>query len=90
MLDASPTALGLAANERVTEIMFVFGQVKAGFAQVETPYIHGHVVQGLANHTSFVNVADVGGLYNGQWIMGVSRWATSVYAKPEPLPRTGY
>ena len=28
--------------------------------------------------------------YNGQWIMGVSRWVTSVYAKPEPLPRTGY
>ena len=90
VLDASPTALGLAANEKVTELMVVFGQVKAGFAQVETPYIHGTVAQGLANGSAFVNVADVGGLYNGQWIMGVSRWVTSVYAKPEPLPRTGY
>lgn len=90
VLDASPTALGLAANEKVTEFMVVFGQVKAGFAQVETPYIHGTVAQGLANNSSFVNVADVGGLYNGQWIMGVSRWVTSVYAKPKPLPRTGY
>ena len=90
VLDASPTALGLAANEKVTEFMVVFGQVKAGFAQVETPYVHGTVAQGLANNSSFVNVADVGGLYNGQWIMGVSRWVTSVYAKPEPLPRTGY
>ena len=90
VLDASPTALGLAANEKVTEFMVVFGQVKAGFAQVETPYIHGTVAQGLANNSSFVNIADVGGLYNGQWIMGVSRWGTSVYAKPEPLPRTGY
>ena len=90
MLDASPTALGLAANEKVTEFMVVFGAVKAGFAQVETPCIHGSVAQGLSNDSSFVNVADVGGLYNGQWIMGVSRWVTSVYAKPEPLPRTGY
>ena len=90
VLDASPTALGLAANEKVTEFMYVFGQVKAGFAQVETPYIHGTVAQGLTNNASFVNVADVGGLYNGQWIMGVSRWVTTVYAKPEPLPRTGY
>ena len=90
VLDASPTALGLAANEKVTEFMAVFGQVKSGFAQVETPYIHGTVAQGLANNSSFVNIADVGGLYNGQWIMGVSRWVTSVYAKPEPLPRTGY
>lgn len=90
VLDASPTALGLAANEKVTEFMYVFGQVKAGFAQVETPYIHGTVAQGLANNSSFVNIADVGGLYNGQWIMGVSRWVTAVYAKPEPLPRTGY
>ena len=90
VLDASPTALGLAANEKVTEFMYVFGQVKAGFAQVETPYIHGTVAQGLTNSVSFVNVADVGGLYNGQWIMGVSRWVTTVYAKPEPLPRTGY
>ena len=90
VLDASPTALGLASNEKVTEFMVVFGAVKAGFAQVETPCIHGTVAQGLSNDSSFVNVADVGGLYNGQWIMGVSRWVTSVYAKPEPLPRTGY
>ena len=34
VLEASPAALGLAANERVTEIMFVFGTVKGGFGQV--------------------------------------------------------
>ena len=91
VLDASPAALGLAANERVTEFMVVFGAVKAGFAQVETPYIYGAVKKGLSNGSSFVNVADVGGLYNGQWIMGVSRWVTSVYAKTSTkLPKTGY
>ena len=35
-LAASSVALGLAANERVTEVMFVFGQAPAGFAQVES------------------------------------------------------
>ena len=39
-LAASATALGLASNERVTEIMFVFGQAPAGFAQVEKPMLY--------------------------------------------------
>ena len=90
VLDARPATLGLAANERVTEIMYVFGTVKAGFAEVETAYIYGTVRNGLSNGSSIVNVADVGGLYNGQWIMAVSRWNTSVYAKTTPLPKTGY
>ena len=91
MLEASPAALGLASNERVTEIMFVFGTVKGGFGQVETAYIHGNVVNGLANGSSIVNVADVGGVYNGQWIQAVSRWVTKVYAQTiTTLPKTGY
>ncbi len=89
-LAASPAALGLAANERVTEIMFVFGQAPAGFAQVEAPVLYCTSVNGLAAGSSFVNVADVGGVYNGQWVQAVSRWVTTVYGKPEPLPRTGY
>ena len=90
-LDASPAALNLAANERITEIMFVFGSVGAGFAQGETPYLYGTVANGLAGGSSFVNVADIGGLYNGQWIMGVSRWVTKVYSKTLiTLPQTGY
>ena len=91
VLDARPAALGLAANERVTEVMFVFGNVKAGFAQVETPYIYAAARSGLANNSGIVNVADVGGLYNGQWIQAVSRWLTTVYTKTTvKLPKTGY
>ena len=91
VLEARPAALGLAANERVTEIMFVFGTVKAGFAEVETAYLYGTVNKGLSNGSSIVNVADVGGLYNGQWIQGVSRWLTTVYTKTTTkLPKTGY
>ena len=91
VLDTRPAVLGLAANERVTEVMFVFGNVKAGFAQVETPYIYATARSGLANNASVVNVADVGGLYNGQWIQAVSRWLTTVYTKTTvKLPKTGY
>ena len=91
VLDARPAILGLAANERVTEVMFVFGNVKAGFAQVETPYIYATARSGLANNASVLNVADVGGLYNGQWIQAVSRWLTTVYTKTTvKLPKTGY
>ena len=91
VLDARPAVLGLAANERVTEVMFIFGNVKAGFAQVETPYLYATARSGLANNSGIVNVADVGGLYNGQWIQAVSRWLTTVYTKTTvKLPKTGY
>ena len=90
-LAASSVALGLASNERVTEIMFVFGQAPAGFSQVEVPYLHCKAVAGLSAG-SFVNVADAGGTYNGTWVQAVSRWVISVYGKPAvpKLPRTGY
>ena len=91
VLDARPAVLGLAANERVTEVMFVFGIVPADFAQVETPYIYAAARSGLANSSGIVNVADAGGLYNGQWIQAVSRWLTTVSTKTTAkLPKTGY
>ena len=89
-LTASAAALGLAANERVTEVMFVFGQAPAGFSQVETPYLNCTAVADLPTNSSFVNIADVGGVYNGTWVQAISRWVTTVYGKPDPLPRTGY
>ena len=90
-LAASATALGLASNERVTEIMFVFGQAPGGFAQVEKPMLKCTAVKSIAS-TSFVNVADVGGVYGGVWVQAVSRWVTTVYGKPivPTLPKTGY
>ncbi len=91
VLAADPTILGLASNERVTEVMYVFGQVKSGFALVETAYVSGTVLSNLNGGTSFVNTVDVGGLYNSQWIMATSRWATTVYGNITiTLPKTGY
>ena len=90
VLDASPAALGLASNEVITEFMVVFGVVPANFRQVEAPQVYCNVVSWLTGGTQFVNQADVGGIYNGQWIMATSRWVTKVYKPAEPLPRTGY
>ena len=90
-LDASPAALGLASNEYVTDFMFVFGTVKAGFAQVDAPYIFCWTNSWLNNSYQFTNRTDVGGMHSGQWIMATDRWVTTVY-KPgvTKLPKTGY
>ena len=90
VLDASPVALRLGSNEYVTEVMFVFGVVPSNFRQVETPMIDCSVVSWVKGGSQFVNQADVGGVYDGQWIMATSRWVTKVYAPSKPLPRTGY
>ena len=91
-IDASPAALGLAANEFVTEVMFVFGRVPAGFRQVEAPYIFCKVLPNLPHEYRFSNKTDVGGLWGSQWVMANDRWVTVVYNNTEPpkLPRTGY
>ena len=90
VLDASPAALGLAANEYVTEFMAAFGIVPSNFRQVEAPRMDCKVLSKLTGGTQFVNTSDAGGVYNGQWIMATSRWVTRVYAPSKPLPRTGY
>ena len=90
VLDASPAALGLASNEYVTEFMAAFGIVPANFRQVEAPRVDCKALAKLTGGTRFVNCADAGGVYNGQWIMAASRWVTRVYAPSKPLPRTGY
>ena len=90
VLDASSAALGLASNEYITEFMVSFGVVPANFRQVEAPQVYATVYAWLTGGSQFVNQADVGGVYNGQWIMATSRWVTRVYKPAEPLPRTGY
>lgn len=90
VVNASPAVLGLAANECVTEFMVVFGVVPSNFRQVEAPQVYCTVNPNLVGGTQFTNQADVGGVYNGQWIMAADRWVTRVYKPSAPLPRTGY
>jgi uncharacterized surface anchored protein len=89
---AGSTALGLASNEYVTEFMFVFGRVPAGFSQVDAPYIYCDVLPGLAHEYRFTNKTDVGGLWGDRWIQTSDRWVTVVYnmTAPPRLPRTGF
>lgn len=91
-LDASPAALGLASNEFITEVTFLFGRTPAGFRQMQTPYIYCDVLSSLTHEYRFTNKTDVGGTWQGQWIMANDRWVTIVYrGGPTPtLPRTGY
>ena len=89
-LDTRTVTLGLAANEKITEIMFVFGQAPASFAQVETPMLYCTAASNLAGGSAFVNVADAGGIYSGQWVQAVTRWTTAVYGSTPMLPKTGY
>mgnify|MGYP004659215169 CR=1 FL=1 len=89
-LDTRAVTLGLAADEKITEIMFVFGQAPAGFAQVETPMLYCTAASNLAGGSAFVNVADAGGIYSGQWVQAVARWTTAVYGSTPMLPKTGY
>ncbi len=91
VVDMSPAALGIYSDEYVTEFMFVFGNVKAGFMQVETPAIYGNVTGNLPNGYQFANKVDIGGKYQGEWVIGNSTWVTTVYNPNNPtLPRTGY
>jgi hypothetical protein len=90
VIDCRNAALGLANDEYVTSFTLVFGTVKAGFCQVETPQVFVTVKTGLANGYEFANKADVGGKYGSEWVIGNSTWVTKIYAQPSKLPRTGY
>jgi hypothetical protein len=89
-IDCSPASLGLANDEFVTSFSLVFGNVKAGFAQVESPQVYVDVLKTLPNGYRFANKCDVGGMYAGEWIIGSSTHSTSIYTSPGKLPKTGY
>ena len=90
VIDCRNAALGLKNDEYVTSITLVFGTVKAGFCQVTAPQVYVTVNSNVPNGYQFANKADVGGKYNGEWVVGASSWVTTAYATPSKLPRTGY
>ena len=91
VIDARSSALGLKSDEYVTEYMVVFGNVKAGFCQVEAPAVFVTTLKSLPNGYVFTNKSDIGGRYGQEWIIGNSVWSSTVYAPtPGKLPKTGY
>lgn len=91
-LDASPAALGLASNEYVTQVTFLFGRVPGGFKQVETPlYLLRCPVQSISR-IPVCQQMRCGRHVANQWVQATDRWVTIIYrGGPVPtLPRTGY
>ena len=87
----SPAALGLGSNEFVTEIMYSFGTVRAGFRSVEAPRIEGTVRDGLQNGEEFANRVDIGGRTGTEWVIGNNVWVTRVFRPATGNhPRTGW
>ena len=76
----------------MTEFLFEFGVVPAGFHQVEAPKVDCTVLPSVQGGSQFVNNADVGGAFGGRWLQAVTRWVTKVYGKTiiPTLPKTGY
>ncbi|MCL2840320.1 MAG: prealbumin-like fold domain-containing protein [Defluviitaleaceae bacterium] len=85
----SPAALSLASGEFVTEIMFQFGTVRAGFRNVENPRLEGTVLDGLPDGYEFANRIDIGGRTGSEWVIGNSVWTTRIFRPAGRHPRTG-
>lgn len=89
-LDCTPSKLGLAADEFITDFRFGFGTVQPGFREQDKPMILVTVNQGLPNGHRFANRTDAGGQYNGKWFSSSFTWVTEVYAPVLEYPKTGY
>ena len=91
VVDCTNASLGLSADEYVTSFTVYFGQVPSGFTSVEEPKIYGRVLnKTFPNGYIFSNKADIGGMYQGEWVIGGSTAPTTIYSPtPTKLPKTG-
>jgi len=95
VIELRPVHLGLAANEYITEIILLFGQVPAGFTSVERPRIYVDVLPEshtfLPNGMMFANKVDAGGRIPGtnEWVIGNSTTATTIF-NPRRIPQSGW
>lgn len=94
-IDMTPSALGLASNEYVTNFKLEFGTVEEGFTSVKDPFIKVKVNNRLSQGHRFVNKTDVGGRYGREWVYARDSWITVIYkgykfgpGRPK-LPQTG-
>lgn len=87
------TNLPLQKDEYVTDIVFEFGTVEAGFTQVQAPFIYTKVNNYLKDGTEIMNYTEVFGFYNNYKVSGNSSWKTLIFNKTLPkvkLPKTGW
>ena len=89
--------LGLARNEYLTELTFLFGQVPAGFTSVTNPRFFVDILSEthpmwptlLPDGMMFAHKVDVGGRHFTEWVVGNSTTATTIFA-PRTIPRSGF
>jgi len=92
VIDCSNASLGLPNDEVVTSFTLYFGQVKAGFKMVDKAQVFLNVLKnGLPNGYIFANKVDVGGTYQGEWVIGNATAKTTIFSTtPSVLPKTGW
>ena len=92
VIDCSNASLGLANDEFITSFIVYFGQVKAGFRMVDDAHVYLNVLsKNLPNGYVFANKCDVGGQYQGDWIIGNATAKTVIWSPtPAVLPKTGW
>lgn len=90
-LECGREALGLAANEYVTDIKLQFAEVGEGFHSVTSPTVTVTVLADLPDGYRFTNLADVGGRTEDEWVYAKDAWTTCIFAPPRGcLPKTGF
>lgn len=87
-IDMSPTALGLATDDYITEFKLEFGSVGIGFANVKDPYIEVETKRSQPVGHKIVNNTDVGGRYENEWVYSKDSWPTIINGASK-LPKTG-
>ena len=86
------TNVPLQRDEYITDVVFEFGRVEAGFTQVQAPFMFTQVNNYLADRTEIVNYTEVFGFYNRYKVTAESVWRTLIFNKTLPkikLPKTG-
>jgi len=91
-IDCSRSALGLAANEYVTEFRIVFqDEVQPGFHCTTDMKVAVKVLDTVNNGQKFTNKLDAGGRYEKEFIYTTDGWTVVPYNRPKgDLPRTGW
>jgi hypothetical protein len=90
-LDCTPAALGLAADEYITDIRFEFGEVDAGFSEVDAPTFVVNTLATLPDGYRIVNKTDVGGTVDDHTVTAEDLWVTVALGQEKgALPKTGY
>ena len=97
VVDLHPADLGFARNEHLVDFTVIFGQVPAGFREVEQPRVFFDVLPTshtqLPNDMIFVNRVDIGGRTGEEWIISNDTWRTTIF-RPSTgsgrIPQSGF